>query len=32
MHILGKFTGLKEGVGDNIPNIGRVIVSARRFK
>ena len=31
-HILRKFTGLKEGVGENIPNTGRVIVSARRFK
>ena len=30
--ILRKFTGLKEGVGENIPNTGRVIVSARRFK
>ena len=24
-----KFTGLKEGVGENIPNTGRVIVIAR---
>ena len=31
-HILRKFTGLKEGVGENIPNTGRVIVSARQFK
>ena len=31
-HILRKFTGLKEGVGENIPNTGRVIVIARRFK
>ena len=31
-HILRKFTGLKEGVGENIPNTGRVIVSAGRFK
>ena len=31
-HILRKFTGLKEGVGENIPNAGRVIVSGRRFK
>ena len=31
-HILRKFTGLKEGVGENIPSTGRVIVSARRFK
>ena len=31
-HILRKFTGLKEGVGENIPNTGRVIVSAKRFK
>ena len=23
-HILRKFTGLKEGVGENIPNTGRV--------
>ena len=30
--ILRKFTGLKEGLGENIPNTGRVIVSARRFK
>ena len=30
-HILRKFTGLKEGVGENIPNTGRVIVSARQF-
>ena len=29
-HILRKFTGLKEGVGENIPNTGRVIVSASR--
>ena len=27
-HILRKFTGLKEGVGENIPNTGRVIVSS----
>ena len=26
-HILRKFAGLKEGVGENIPNKGRVIVS-----
>ena len=25
-------TGLKEGVGENIPKTGRVIVSVRRFK
>ena len=31
-HILRKFTGLKEGVGENIPNTGRVIVSSRQFK
>ena len=31
-HILRKFTGLKEGVGENIPDTGRVIVIARRFK
>ena len=31
-HILRKFTGLNEGVGENTPNTGRVIVSARRFK
>ena len=31
-HILRKFTGLKEGVGENISNTGRVIVSARRIK
>ena len=31
-HILRKFTGLKEGVGENIPTTGRVIVSARQFK
>ena len=28
-HILRKFTGLKEGVGENIPNTGRVIVHCR---
>ena len=28
-HILRKFTGLKEGVGENFPNTGWVIVSAR---
>ena len=28
---LRKFTVLKEGVGENIPNTGRVIGSARRF-
>ena len=31
-HILRKFTDLKEGVGENIPNTGRMIVSARQFK
>ena len=31
-HILRKFTDLKEGVGENIPKTGRVIVSVRRFK
>ena len=31
-YILRKFTGLKEGVGGNTPNTGRMIVSARRFK
>ena len=31
-HILQKFTGLKKGVGENIPNTGSVKVSARRFK
>ena len=31
-HILRKFTGLKEGVGENIVNTGRVIVSSRQFK
>ena len=28
-HILRKFTGLKEGVGENFTNTGWVIVSAR---
>ena len=29
-HILRKFASLKEGVGENFPNTGREIVSARR--
>ena len=31
-HILRKFTSLKEDAGENFPNTGREIVSARQFK